>query len=81
MTPSRWIRAGDALSQLFNVLLFSGDSNYSISGDAYRYGREPLRQWIDAVFSPWEHDHCRLAYENDVAKARALINEFMEAGR
>ena len=36
---SRLIRLGDALSQFFNVLIFNGDSNYSISGDAYRFRR------------------------------------------
>lgn len=75
MTAPRHIRLGDALSQFFNVLLLGGDPNHSISGDAYRYGREPLRQWIDAVFSPWERQHCRSAYENDVFKARELLAE------
>lgn len=78
---SRLVRLGDAISQALNVVLFNGDSNHSISGDAYRYGREPLRQWIDAAFSPFERDHCRMAYENDVAKARELINEVLESAR
>lgn len=70
---SRLIRLGDAASQFFNVLLFNGDPNYSISGEAYRKGREQLRQFIDWLFSPFENGHCRAAYENDVRKARELV--------
>lgn len=70
---SRLIRALDAVSQLGNVLLFNGDPNYSISGEAYRRGRRRWRRCIDALFSPFEADHCRKAYDNDVAKAIALV--------
>ena len=69
------IRLGDATSQFFNVLIFNGDSNHSISGDAYRFKRERLRKFIDWVASPWEAEHCKVSYENDVAKARRLIDE------
>ena len=70
---SRLIRLGDATSQFFNVLIYNGDPNYSISGEAYRKGRVRTQAFIDALFSPFEKDHCRKAYENDVAKARALV--------
>lgn len=69
----RLIRLGDAASQFFNVLLLDGDPNYSISGDAYRLKRHRLRWFIDALFAPWERDHCRLAYENDRWKAALLV--------
>ena len=72
---SRLIRLGDAASQFFNVLLFNGDPNYSISGDAYRLKRERLRKFIDWLASPWEKDHCLIAYENDVLKAEILLGE------
>ena len=72
---SRLIRAGDALSQFFNVIIFDGDSNYSISGDAYRLKRERLRQFIDGLASPWEADHCKASYENDVEKAAKLLED------
>lgn len=72
MTP-RWVRAGDALSQFLNVLIFNGDPNYSISGDAYRFNRVWLRRFIDWLFSPFEADHCRTAYLNDIDKARRLL--------
>jgi hypothetical protein len=70
---SRLVRAGDALSQLFNVIIFNGDPNHSISGDYFRYRRVRLMRFIDWLASPWEADHCRLAYGHDVSKARALI--------
>ena len=72
---ARLIKLGDALSQFFNVLLFNGDPNYSISGDSYRYDRTTLVWVIDKLASPWEQDHCKKAYENDVAKARNLVSE------
>ena len=72
---ARLIRLGDATSQFFNVLIFNGDPNYSISGDAYRLKRERLRKFIDWLASPWELDHCKTAYENDVLKATKLLEE------
>ena len=75
---SRLIRLGDAASQLFNVLIFNGDPNYSISGDAYRLKRERLRKFIDWLVSPWEQDHCRISYANDVLKAEILLGEVNE---
>lgn len=76
---SRLIRAGDALSQLLNVLIFDGDPNHSISGDAYRYKRVRLMRVINWLASPWEAEHCRLAYEHDVSKAARLLNELKGA--
>lgn len=72
---TRLIRLGDATSQFFNVLLFNGDPNHSISGDAYRFNRVRLRRFIDWLASPWESDHCRQAYEKDRWKAEQLLNE------
>jgi hypothetical protein len=69
------IRLGDATSQFFNVLLFNGDPNHSISGDAYRFKRERLRQFIDWMFSRWEVEHCKASHENDVAKGCRLCEE------
>ena len=69
------IRLGDAASQFFNVMLFNGDPNYSVSGDAYRFKRVRLMRFIDWVFSPFEEDHCKMAYLNDVAKAKNLLLE------
>lgn len=73
---ARIIRLGDALSQFFNVLIFDGDTNNSISGDAYRYGRHRLCRFIDWLFLPFESNHCKNAHLNDVRKAYALLKEF-----
>lgn len=73
---SRLIRLGDAASQFFNVLIFDGDPNHSISGDAYRFGRYRLAAFIDEIFSPFEEDHCRKAYLHDVEKAHRLLDEY-----
>lgn len=68
------IRIGDAISQLFNVILFNGDPNYSISGESYRNNRFILRFMIDLLFKPFEQNHCKSAYENDVLKANMLVS-------
>lgn len=76
---SRLIRALDALSQLGNVLIFNGDPNYSISGEAFRKKRQGWQRVIDWLFSPLEGEHCRQAYLNDVQKARRLVvDSFMK---
>jgi hypothetical protein len=69
------IRLGDALSQFFNVLIFNGDSNHSVSGDAYRFNRTWLRRILDWAFSPFEEDHCRKAHIHDIDKAKKLVRE------
>jgi hypothetical protein len=73
------IRLGDALSQLLNVLIFGGDSNHSISGDAWRFKREWLRRPLDFVFRPFEKDHCYKAHLHDVRKAGRLLREWSDS--
>jgi len=73
---SRLTRLADATSQFFNVLIFNGDPNHSISGDAYRFKRVRLARVIDWLFSPWGLEHCRKAYLNDMAKAHRLVQEY-----
>lgn len=71
---SRLIRAGDALSQFFNVLLFNGHPNESISGRAWRT-RSSWHKVIDTVL--WfDKDHCMHSYVNDVCYARDLITQY-----
>lgn len=72
---NRLVRAGDALSQLGNVLIFDGDPNHSISGDAHRFGRRRLAAAIDRLFARWDPDHCRASHQHDVEKALALARE------
>ena len=75
-TTPRIIKIGDALSQLVNVALLPGHrqttANESISGRAHRCGWRAER-WIDAIFRPWEKDHCRRAHEADLARAMKLL--------
>lgn len=66
------IRIGDALSQLANAVFLNGDPNESISGRSYRCGWRVMF-FIDALFSPFESQHCKRAYLNDVKKARKLM--------
>lgn len=74
-----FIRLGDAFSQFLNVLLFNGDSNHSISGDAWRFKREWLRRPLDFVFGPFEKDHCYRAHLHDVQKASRLLREWSDS--
>lgn len=68
---------GDALSQLANVALLpmsrSTSANESISGRAHRCGWRRTEAFIDWLFSPFEKDHCRRAYEADLHRARKLL--------
>lgn len=73
---SRIQRTLDAISQLLNVIIFDGDANSSISGDSYKYNIKWRMKIIDFIFSPWQKDHCKGAYEKDVMLAYMLINEY-----
>lgn len=79
-STSRIYRALDAISQLINVLVYNGEPNHSLSGDAYRFNRTKLQQRIDWLFERmpfgWhESDHCRLAHEADIERAFNLCKE------
>ena len=70
MTP-RYIRAGDAVSQLLNVLLLDGHPNESLSGRAWRTQSRWYRV-IDALF--WfDHNHCQTSYKNDLEYAAQIL--------
>lgn len=71
--PRYLFRMLDATSQWFNVLLFAGEANHSISGDAYRLGRARLQRVIDWLFRRVEDRHCERAYFAELARARALL--------
>jgi hypothetical protein len=73
------IRLGDAFSQLLNVIIFNGDPNHSLSGDAWRFKREWLRRPLDFVFRPFEKDHCFKAHLSDVRKASKLLREWSDS--
>lgn len=74
MNTPRFIKIGDAMSQLFNVALLprhrETTANESISGRAYRLGWRRTEAVIDFLFLPWERDHCRRSHDKDVERAR-----------
>lgn len=74
-----FIRVGDALSQLFNVLVLFGDNaNESVSGRAWRL-HKTSKAWnvvkicIDWAASPLEVDHCEASHKADVSRAARLL--------
>lgn len=78
-----YIRVGDALSQLFNVLLLNGDANESISGRAFRsYVLEHNPKWrfaytkINKLFSVVEENHCKGAFVADIQRAVNVVNQY-----
>ena len=73
--PSRGYRLFDATSQRVNVLVFNGDPNFSMSGDAYRFNRKRFRAFVDWLFSWMEQNHCKLAHEADIQRAKDLLKE------
>lgn len=76
---SRLIAIGDALSQLANVTFLPNlkdtTPNESISGRAYRKGWKRAEKFIDSLFSPFEKNHCRRSYEDDVQRALDLLEK------
>jgi hypothetical protein len=77
-TP-RWLKVGDAVSQLFNVLILprhkETSANESISGRAYRQGWKKTEKMLNFLFLWLEKDHCRLAYETDFKRAKDFIKK------
>lgn len=75
-TP-RYVKIGDALSQLVNVALLSRHkettANESISGRAHRCGWTMAESVIDALFFFWEKDHCLRAHLLDIQRAETLV--------
>jgi len=65
-------RCLDALSQLLNTWLFCGDPDESISGRCYRERRWSLVSVINGIFF-WQDHHCRLAYNEDLIRAKARV--------
>ena len=76
-TTPRYIKVGDATSQLLNVLLLPQhkytNANESISGRCHRCGWKWAEKAINALFYVFEKDHCRKAYIADVSSDKQLI--------
>lgn len=74
---SKLFRLADAVSQLFNVLIFNGEPNHSVSGDAFRYNRIRTKAFIDWFFLKFfkEEEHCKSSHLNDVARGCELCKE------
>lgn len=75
-----FIRCGDALSQLVNVVIFLSDNpNESLSGRSYRQKRHwfwgKMLIVLDVIFSPFESNHCQKSHENDVRRASILLKD------
>ena len=72
------INLGDATSSWLNAALLFGNVNESISGRAWRlqsthWAWKYARVIIDFLASPFEDNHCQLAYDNDIKRARVLL--------
>ena len=74
----RFVKIGDALSQLGNVLwpfwsIKDTTANESISGRCFREKRI-FRYVVNTLFF-WQEDHCKRAYEKDLERAKRLLEE------
>jgi len=65
------IELGGSISQLGNAIL-GRDSNLSVSSNSY-LSNPKAEKVINAIFSPFEKDHCRQSYLLDLRKALQLI--------
>ena len=73
---TRLIKVGDATSQMFNVALFNGHPNESMSGRAWRT-QSKWHKVIDAIFF-FDQNHCKVAFENDIAYAKELVKFYSD---
>jgi len=73
---NRLIRAGDAVSQLCNVIFLNGEANESISGRSYRQKWRKTELIINAFLSPFEKNHCKISFDNDLKRAEKLIKKY-----
>ena len=68
-----------SISQFINVFFLPNpeqtNSNETISGRFYRQGWTKSEKFINWLFSPWEKDHCKEAYNLDVRRAKELLEE------
>lgn len=70
----RLLNVGIAVDQLLYVLLTlgAGSPDETLSAAAYRTERDGkwlgrvFRPLIDALFAPFERDHCRAAFDSEV---------------
>lgn len=65
------IKVGDALSQLFNVVMLNGHPNESLSGRAWR--SQSIWYKVIDILLWFDKDHCQTAFNNDVRYARELL--------
>lgn len=74
-----FIRIGDCLSQLLNVVVFFGQNpNESVSGKAFRLRRistfwKITYKGINFIFY-WQDDHCKAAYTADLKRAEQTLH-------
>jgi hypothetical protein len=73
-----WKRLGDATSQWWNVAIFDGMPNESISGRSWREDWPRMRAFVD--FLLWfdrdgERGHCELSDLRDIERCRQRLEE------
>lgn len=72
-------KIGSLISQSANTIFLFGHNDESISARTYRnalQGRQPwvtLEKVINFLFAPIEKNHCKRAYETDIARAKELL--------
>lgn len=74
------VRVGDLASQALNTILLGGTPDESTSGRSYRQGVlqghkgwSQMRKLVDWLFSGYEQEHCKKAYEADLERARRRL--------
>ena len=65
---------GGAVSQLANVIFLLGNPNESISGRSHREPWPLAKKIINKIFF-LQKDHCKEAYEADLAWVKNLIKQ------
>lgn len=80
-----FVRVGDWLSQGLNAVVLNGEPDESTSGRSYRQGVlgghrgwRRMQRFVDWLFSGYEAEHCKKAYEVDLKRSRERLQR---AGR
>lgn len=75
------VRVGDLASQALNTVALMGTPDESTSGRSYRQGTlegcprwQRAQRFIDWLFSPWEKEHCKKAYNADLERLRKRLS-------
>ncbi len=68
-------------SRTINAVVFGGSTRQTVSARAYIEKWPRGKRWINAVFSPWQEDHCASAWLDEVTDALKTLERNAALGQ